>query len=94
MKRLKKMGLLMFYGEECKHCHEMFPLIDKLEKEKGVKVERIETWHSSGNKKKLDKLDNGQCGGVPFFYNEETKATMCGAGKYDKLVKWATGSGS
>ena len=24
--------LLMFYGTECVHCHEMFPDIDKLEK--------------------------------------------------------------
>lgn len=79
----------MFYGEECKHCHEMMPLIDKLEGEEGVKVKKVETWHNSANNEKFKKLDGGKCGGVPFFYNEETKATMCGSGSYAQLKKWA-----
>jgi thiol-disulfide isomerase/thioredoxin len=83
------MSLLMFYGEECKHCHEMIPLLDKLEKEEKIKVEKIETWHNSANKKRLDSFDNGQCGGVPFFYNEKTKKIICGAVPYGKLKDWA-----
>jgi len=83
------MGLLMFYGAECVHCHEMMPLVKKLEKEEGVKVEQIETWHNSVNKKRLEDLDKGKCGGVPFFYNEETKGTLCGSTTYEKLKEWA-----
>ena len=83
------MALLMFYGTECVHCHKMMPLLDKLEKEEGVKVEKIETWHNAANKKRLDEVDQ-ECGGVPFFYNEETKATMCGSGPYEKLKEWAS----
>jgi len=85
-----RMGLLMFYGEECTHCHEMMPLVEKLEKEKKVKVEKIETWHNAENKKKLESTPGyDDCGGVPFFFNEETKANMCGSGTYEKLKEWA-----
>ena len=85
------MALLMFYGTECHFCHDMMPLVDKLEKEEKVKVQRVETWHNSANNKKLQDVDNGKCGGVPFFYNEETKKWICGATSYDKLKKWALG---
>ena len=81
----------MFYGEECKHCHEMMPLVDKLEQEEGVKVSKLETWHNSTNKKLLEKYDNGQCGGVPFFYNENTRGSICGSVPYAKLKSWAIG---
>ena len=70
----------------------MMPLVDKLEKEEGVKVEKIETWHDSANKKKLDDIDQGKCGGVPFFWNEETKKFICGSTEYEKLKAWAKGS--
>ena len=84
------MGLLMFYGTECVHCHEMMPLIKKLENETGVKVKQVETWHNSANKSKLEQADKGgKCGGVPFFLNEETGNTICGSTDYDKLKKWA-----
>ena len=84
------MALLMFYGTECTHCHEMMPLVKKLEKEIGVKVKQIETWHNSMNKKKLESTPGySDCGGVPFFYNEKTKKTMCGSTSYDNLKKWA-----
>tara|TARA_Y100000034_G_C6879213_1_gene402577 strand:+ start:1658 stop:1918 length:261 start_codon:yes stop_codon:yes gene_type:complete len=84
------MGLLMFYGTECTHCHEMIPLIKKLEKETGVKVKQVETWHNSANKKKLESSKGyDKCGGVPFFLNEETGKSLCGSVDYDKLKKWA-----
>jgi len=80
----------MFYGTECVHCHEMMPLIKKLEKEMGVKVQMVETWHNSTNESKRSKLDKGgKCGGVPFFVNEETGKTICGATDYEGLKKWA-----
>lgn len=85
------MGLLMFYGTECVHCHEMMPLVEKLEKETGVKVQQIETWHDANNAKKLQEIDQGKCGGVPFFWNEETKKFICGSASYEKLKAWAKG---
>lgn len=78
----------MFYGEECIHCHEMFPLVEKLEKEEGVEVEKFEIWHNSANKKKYDECNKGvRCTGVPFFYNPETGKSICGAVDYDELKK-------
>ena len=82
---------MMFHGTECKHCIEMEPLVKKLEKELNVKVDKIETWHNAANDKKLKDLDKGKCGGVPFFYNKKTKATICGSTSYANLKKWATG---
>ncbi|MAF51385.1 MAG: hypothetical protein CMH64_04820 [Nanoarchaeota archaeon] len=67
----------------------MKPLIAKLEKEEKVKIKKIETWHNSVNKKLLGKCDDGQCGGVPFFFNSKTKKTICGSTSYSKLKSWA-----
>ena len=82
--------LVMFYGKECVHCHKMFPILEKLEKEKKLKVERLEIWHDSKNKAIYDKCNAGmKCTGVPFFYNEKTKAVICGSISYEDLKKWA-----
>src|SRR3989344_222725 len=84
--------LIMFYGTECVHCHEMFPDIEKLEQEEGVKVKKLEIWHDSKNRARYDKCNNIiKCTGVPFFYNENTKKSICGAVNYFELKKWAKG---
>jgi len=67
----------------------MRPLIEKLEKEHGVKFEKYEVWHNDENMKKMDEYDRGLCGGVPFFYNTETKAFICGEAPYNKLEELA-----
>ncbi len=85
------MALIMFYGTECVHCHTMIPLIEKLEKEEKVKVERVETWHNSANYKKFEELDKGECGGVPLFVNTITGKKICGETSYENLKKWALG---
>lgn len=81
--------LLEFYGEECSHCVAMKPLVEKLEKEEGVKVESFETWHSPENQIKHEEYDKDLCGGVPFFYNTDTKEFICGEATYEELKKWA-----
>jgi len=83
--------LLMFYGTECTHCHEMDPLIKKLEEEEKIEVERVEVWHDEKNMADLQKLDNGKCGGVPFFYNKKNDKWICGSANYEKLKEWALG---
>jgi hypothetical protein len=67
----------------------MDPLVDRLEQEKHVKVERLETWHDAANAEKLAAHDDGFCGGVPFFINTDTGARICGAVAYEGLVEWA-----
>ena len=85
------MALKEFYGETCPHCIEMKPLVEKLEAELGVEVEKLEVWNNEENAKLAQEADGGKCGGVPFFINEETGATICGATDYDSLKAWASG---
>jgi thiol-disulfide isomerase/thioredoxin len=81
--------LIDFYGEECPHCKNMEPLLERLEREHGLTVKRCEVWHNAANARKLQEHDKGRCGGVPFFVNTETGAMICGEDSYDKLKIWA-----
>ena len=81
--------LIDFYGTECLHCHDMDPLVERLEKELKVKVTKIEVWHNAKNAELLRRLDKINCGGVPFFYNEKTGKAICGTCDYETLKKWA-----
>lgn len=84
------MALLEFYGAECPHCVKMMPMIDKLIEE-GIAIEKFETWHDEGNARKMEEYERGQCGGVPFFYNTESKHFICGETDEETLRKWANG---
>ncbi len=87
------MALQSYFGTECPHCERMEKLIQKLEQETGLTVERVEVWHDEDNMKKLEAIDNGDlCGGVPFFWNTETKAHLCGEVEYEELKEWAGGA--
>lgn len=67
----------------------MEPLVQKLEKEGGASVERLEVWHDEKNMATLHTYDKDLCGGVPFFFNTETKKWICGEATYDELKSWA-----
>ena len=69
----------------------MAPLVEKIEKELGIKIEKKETWHDAKNQEELSKVDEGKCGGVPFFINKTSKKFICGAASYEDLKKWAQG---
>lgn len=86
----------MFHGRECPHCKNMMPLVDKLEEDTGVKIERFEIWH---NEKNADLMRSYRdiiapvCGGqlrTPTFLNTETNDVLCGEVEYEKLKEWAT----
>lgn len=83
--------LLEFYGTECPHCVRMHELVERLEKEEGIKVESLEVWHNEANEKRLLELDKDMCGGVPFFYNTQTNKFICGETDYATMKKWAKG---
>jgi thiol-disulfide isomerase/thioredoxin len=88
--------LIEFYGTECVHCKEMEPAMEKVQKESGVRITRLEVWHNSENAKFLQQVDkdkdgNEFCGGIPFFYNEKTEKKICGNTKFEKLKAWAEG---
>ncbi|MBM5789472.1 hypothetical protein FJZ23_00045 [Candidatus Parcubacteria bacterium] len=77
-----------FYGQECPHCHAMMPLVDKLIEE-GLPLKKYETWHDKKNAELLEEKDKGACGAVPFFYNDETGKTICGAASEEEVRTWA-----
>ena len=83
--------LLEFYGTECSHCIKMRPLVEKLEKETGVTLEKYEVWHNEENARIMEGYDTGLCGGVPFFFNMDTKKFICGETDYEGLKDWAMG---
>ena len=67
----------------------MEPLIDKLEQELGIKIQRMEIWHDENNEKKWANESRGVCQGVPFFVNTETQKSICGEASYGELKEWA-----
>jgi hypothetical protein len=69
---------------------KMAPLIDQLQQETGLEVQRFETWHNEENAKKLQEYDKGECGGVPYFINTETNEAICGEADFETLKNWAT----
>ncbi len=81
--------LFMFNGEDCAHCRNMDSLVTKLEKELKVHVAKLEVWNNSKNAELLEKLDDGKCGGVPFFWNAKKRTWICGETDYDELKAWA-----
>ena len=83
--------LLEFWGRECPHCIAMIPLVESLEKDLGVKVERFEVWHNEKNARLYSEYDKGLCGGVPFFFNEATNEWICGEATHERLKAWAQG---
>jgi len=86
---------IMFHGRECPHCRAMHPLVDKLEQETGVSIERLEIWHDEKNAdlmRSYRPIISAKCGGqlrVPTFLNTETNDAVCGEMPYEKLKDWA-----
>ncbi len=81
--------LLDFYGRECGPCKRMAPLVERLEAEFGVKVERYEVWHDAKNQQMMMEVAEGRCMSVPFLFNRKTKDFICGEADYERLKKWA-----
>ena len=87
--------LVEFFGKECPHCAKMASLVEKLEKETGLKVLKLEVWHSQENQLIMSQYEDmfaeasgGQVG-VPTFYNKATGEVLCGEVDYETLKEWA-----
>lgn len=85
------MTLYEFYGDGCPHCEKMESKVEKLEEETDLEVEQREVWNDQENAEKQKEIDDGKCGGVPFFYNTESDQYICGEAGYERLKKWAEG---
>ena len=88
--------LIMFHGRECPHCKNMMPLADRLEKETGLEIERLEVWHDEKNAELMRSYRgvlSPPCGGqlrTPTFFNTESQSVLCGEVGYEKLRDWAS----
>lgn len=85
------MTLYEFYGDGCPHCEKMSPKVEEVEEDEGVEIQQKEVWEDKQNAEKQQELDDGKCGGVPFFYNTETHQWICGEADKEKLTAWANG---
>lgn len=85
------MTLYEFYGDGCPHCEKMDSKVEELEEDESIEVEQLEVWNNQENAKKQKEFDDGKCGGVPFFYNTESKEWICGETDIGTLRKWASG---
>jgi len=65
--------------------------VEQLEEDEDVKVEKLEVWNNQENAEKMEELDDGKCGGVPFFYNTESEEWICGETDIETLKKWSNG---
>ena len=68
----------------------MMKLTDKLMKEyPDAQIERKEVWHDKENMELVKQYDTDDiCGGLPFYYDTETKKWLCGEVAYDELKNW------
>lgn len=85
-------NLLFFYGDDCPHCVKMDKIVNQLVGE-GFVFKKIEVWNNKENDKFLLSLDCGddECGGVPFFFNENNGKKLCGEVSYKEMKDWAEG---
>lgn len=83
--------LYEFYGQECPHCQRMRKLTNRLMQEyPEVEIIRKEVWHNTENMDLVKSFDaQDACGGIPFFYNTETKKWLCGEVSYEQIKTWA-----
>lgn len=86
--------IILFYGATCPYCHDIEPVLDRLENEKAVVIERLEVWNNPENQKRMDALTplyEKECGGnmiVPSVYDPATGRLICNPGSYEKLTQW------
>lgn len=81
--------LIEFYGTECAPCKKIAELVERLQAEEGIVVERLEVWHNAKNQEIMMQFAKGRCMSVPFLYNKKTGEFICGDTDYERLKKWA-----
>lgn len=88
------MGIVMYHGAECPHCHVMMPIVDRAAKELKFKFVKKEVWHDEKNAddmRKREKVIAPACGGhlgTPAFYSTKTKKVVCGEMEYKPFIAW------
>jgi len=87
-----------FYGAECPHCAKMAPIVEQLENETGIKLQKLEVWHNQTNQQKMLEFApyiQRDCGllGVPAFVALKTNKSICGELSKEKLKRFIIENG-
>lgn len=84
--------VLEFISDGSDYCIQMEPVVQRLEKDLGIKVRKINISKRQDFVKLYDCVGGNECGTVPFFYNRRTAQAICGPTPYQNLKKLATGN--
>lgn len=84
--------LVEFHSDNCDHCEQMEPVLQRLERDLATKVRRINIFRRREFYSLLEAMGHDECGGLPFYYNRRTGQAICGATSYANLRRWGTGS--
>ena len=93
----KNHNIIEFFGETCPHCIAMKPVIENIEKEKGIEIKKLEVWNDADNQevmKKYESIISEACGGfsaVPAFVNTKTNQALCGAHDKEDIIALING---
>ncbi|MFO0862364.1 MAG: thioredoxin family protein [Candidatus Saccharibacteria bacterium] len=89
--------IIEFYGETCPHCLSMKPVVEKIEKDMGIEITKLEVWNNADNQatmKKYEAIIGEACGGfaaVPAFVNTKTNQALCGAHDAEDIANLING---
>jgi len=86
-----KSYLVEFHSDNCDHCEQMEPVLQRLERDLQTKVRRINIFRRREFYGVLEAMGHDECGGLPFYYNRRTGQAVCGATGYLNLKRWGTG---
>jgi hypothetical protein len=82
--------LKYFFGNGCSFTVKADKEVDCLEIFLGKKILKLEVWKDDTNMKDYTRSKGEiNCGGVPYFYNEVTGSSVCGAQPCSILKEWA-----
>lgn len=82
--------LIEFVGDGVEACIQMEPLVQRLEKELGTRVRRINIAKRPDFMALFDLVGGNEGGSLPFFYNRRTAQAICGPTYYSNLLKLGT----
>lgn len=90
---LESCGIILFYGEDCPHCHTFAPILEEAEKQVGCSVQKLEIYYNEVNYNTLmdysDKIIE-TCGklGVPTLYAPSTEQALCGNRALESTIRF------
>ena len=84
--------LVEFHSDNCDHCEQMEPVLQRLEEDLQTKIRRINIDRRREFYSLMEAMGHDECGGLPFYYNRRTAQAICGATSYANLKRWGTGS--